>query len=238
MSAANDMRQAIGLLTKAMNQMSVAQASPKRRRRRARKAAQAPSQATATARPRRRRQRKRAGVANFNSDLSAGVIRLQRRELALEVSTDAQGRISTSLEIIPSSFSFLATLSKSFERSKWHSVSFCWKPLVGGLVGGLVTLGVDWDFKGDTPEVTKASAFTPNSTWAIREDCENNPLVLPASRLQSRAWYMHNATNSDKIDMGPAKLWVLGSAQSDQKSVKIGQVWVSYDLTMSGTTPA
>lgn len=237
MSAANDMRQAIGLLTKAMNQMSVAQASTKRRRRRARKAGQASAAQMTAATPRRRRQRRRAGVANFNSDLSAGVIRLQRRELALEVSTDASGKISNSLEILPSSFSFLATLSKSFERSKWHSVSFCWKPLVGGLVGGLVTFGVDWDFKGDTPDVSKASAFTPNSTWAIREDCENNPLVLPTSRLQSRTWYMHNS-GADKIDMGPAKLWILGSAQSDQKSAKIGQVWVSYDITMCGTMPA
>lgn len=237
MSAANDMRQAVALLTKAISNMSTAQASPRRRRRRRARNKAVPTPALPQPRPQRRRNRKRGGVANYNSDLSAGLIRLQRMEMAIEVSTDASGKIATSVDVIPSAFSFLATLSKSFERSKWHSVSFCWKPLVGGLVGGLVTFGVDWDFKGSTPDVNKASSFTPNSTWAIREDCENNPLVLPSSRLQSRTWYMHNASDADYVDRGPAKVWILGSAP-DQKGVKVGQVWVTYDLTMSGTCPA
>lgn len=240
MSAVNDMRQAISLLTKAVSSMAVAPAPSRRRRRRRARAQVQPAQATspvANGGRKRRRRRNRAAVAPMQADLSAGVIRLQRRERVKVVKATDKAEISDSFDVVPSSFAFLSTLSKSFERSVWHRVSFCWKPLVGGLVGGLVTFGVDWDFAGSVPDRTKVSSYTPNSTWAVREDCENNPLILPASRLMSRQYYMHNSAG-DAIDKGPCKIWVVGGVQNDQAKLEIGEIWVSYDITMSGTMPA
>lgn len=104
-------------------------------------------------------------------------------------------------------------------------------------MGGLVTFGADWDFAGSAPARDKVSSYTPNSTWAIREDCENNPLVLPSSKLMSRKYYLHNGTGDD-FDKGPCKIWIVGTAQRDQANVEVGEVWVSYDITMSGTMPA
>lgn len=104
------------------------------------------------------------------------------------------------------------------------------------MAGGLVTLGIDWDFKGTAPTREQISAYTPNATWAIREDCETCPLVLPPARLQSRRFYLHNS-DGDYVDRGPCKVWIAGAAP-DEKSLEVGEVWVEYDVTMSGTCPA
>lgn len=153
------------------------------------------------------------------------------------VKADAAAGLSGSFNLVPSSFSFLSTISKSFERSVWHKVHFYWKPLVGGLVGGLVTMGVDWDWKGSQPDRTQISAYTPNSTVAVREDCQTCPLALPPAKLQSRKYYFHNS-DGDWVDRGPAKIWIAGSVQSDQASKEIGEIWAEYDITMLGTCPA
>lgn len=244
MSAANDMRQALVLLTKAMNSMSVAQAGPRRRRRRraggSTQVVPVPMTLSSVPSSSSRRRRKRRGKAgSANSDLSQGLIRLQRRELVKVVKADASGQLSDSFDITPGTMSFLAALSKSFERSKWHRVRIYWKPLVGGMVGGLVTLGVDWDFAGSAPDRTKISSYSPNMSWALREDTETAPLVLPPARLASRLWYLHNSTTSDYPDRGPGKIWVVGStSDKDSFGGEVGEIWVDYDITMAGTCPA
>lgn len=170
--------------------------------------------------------------------MADGVITLSRTELVQTLKlSKGQSQATGSVDIIPSTFSFLKNLSQSFDRLQWVNLLVYWKPAVGTTYGGLVTYGMDWDFATNDVNREKISGFTPSMTMAVWTDTERKPMVLPTSRLQSREWYLPNAAVQD-IDKGPGKLHYAASGTVSQNDTTLGELWVRYTVRMQGTNPA
>lgn len=185
-----------------------------------------------------RKRRKKLGLGSGVSD--DGVIHLHRSELVSSVSLDANASTSKGIVAIkPSSFSFLKNLSSSFDRLRWNSLEFYYKPAVGTVYGGLVSLGVDWDGSSAAKDWNrqKISSLTPNSSSAAWADTQANPLRLPTNKLQSRLWYTPN-TGSDLNDQGPGNLVWAVDGKSDSSKFTVGEIWAKYSVTMAGTSPS
>lgn len=192
--------------------------------------------AVAPAKPKRKRNRKRNPTAGTSAQ---GIITLSRRELVGEISlaTDspkAQGH----WDLVPNSFGFLKNLAQCFDRIKWLKLNIFYKPAVGTVYGGLIAVGMDWDFGSADVERSKIAGFTPNFTCAAWADTENRPMVLPKNRLQSREWYTPNSVSSEWVDRGPGKLHWAASGASEKGGRVLGEIWVDYSVQMMGTNPA
>lgn len=182
----------------------------------------------------KRNKRKRTGLSgNLSNEDSQ--MRISRVEMVSNLTTTEKGVLVGHIDVLPSSFSFLKTLGSMFDRVRWERMSFHYKPAVGSTVGGLVSLGMDWDFNGGDVAREKISGYSPNTTFAVWNDTEKNPLILPSGKLMSRNWYTPNYQSATFIDRGPGKLHY---AVSGPKSTVVGEIWVSYTVTMAGTTPS
>lgn len=185
-------------------------------------------------RRRRPRRGKTASVAN------EGTITLNRSELLTKISIPVtlasnKGKI----DIFPSSFSFLKNISSSFDRLIWNSLKIYYKPAIGTAYGGLVSVGMDWDFIADEIDRKAISSLTPNISTAAWQDTETKPLVLPQSRLQSRKYYFPNNTKAGDVDRGPGRLhWAVEGTSNKDSGTVLGEIWATYSVTMQGTNPA
>lgn len=166
-----------------------------------------------------------------------GVIHLRRCELLKTITLSANsGDATGEVDLFPSSFSFLKGLYKSFDRLRWNSLEFYYKPAVGTTYGGLVSMGIDWDFVGTgVYSRQQISALTPTSTCAAWADTQNTPMRLPANRIQSRMWY--TPQSGENVDKGPGSLAWAASGTTETKATTLGEIWVRYSVTMSGTNP-
>lgn len=185
---------------------------------------------------RKPKKRKRKSVVPGRSSLD-GEVRFSRCEFVTELKTDAAGKANGHITITPESFSFLNGFGACFDRTRWLSCSFHYKPAVGTTIGGLVSMGVDWDFSSNATDRKKISGLSPNASLAVWSDTTRSPLVLPASRLMSRDWYS-NATKSTSVafDTGPGQLSWAVSAPTAVSTV-VGEIWCNYSVVMSGTNP-
>lgn len=194
---------------------------------------------TSGRRPRGNKRRQRPRNRQQTS-CGEGAITLSRCELMVSLVIKKGTSTSTGhVDLIPSSFSFLKGIAKSFDRLKWNNMRVFYKPAVGTVYGGLVSYGVDWDFS-TTAELKRPaiSGLTPNYSLAAHADSEKSPLVLPSRRIQSRLWYSPNSGTEYK-DMGPGKLmWAVDGMSADKSDVTVGELWVAYSVTMQGTNPA
>lgn len=187
--------------------------------------------------PKKRRNRKNKTSAR-SVNLNQGEIVISRRELVNTVTLD-QGKTESNgyLVLKPSNFTFLNTLSKSFERFKFMKVHIYYKPAVGTTYGGLIALGIDYDVQTPTTLTrAKVVAQTPSVSVPLWQDTEGRPLIIPPNRLQSRAWYV--STASDTVDTAPATLFFSASASSSSTKMTLGEIWVDYTVMFSGTGSA
>lgn len=143
--------------------------------------------------------------------------------------------VSDYIDLIPSNFSFLKTFADVFERIKWHTLHVYWKPAVGTTYGGLVAYAVDWDSVGSLANRQQISAYTPNVSHAVWQDGQRQPLVLPPARLMSRQWY--TPESGDAVDKQPGRLMISASGTSSTAETLLGELWVQYTVTLSGTKP-
>lgn len=182
------------------------------------------------------RRRRRRGPAQLGPS-QEGAITLMRRELVETVTIPAQSADSKgTFKLIPEAFSFLKSISKSFDRIIWSKIQVYYKPAVGSAYGGLVSYGMDWDFGTTSPDRSSIAALTPSSTTAAWADTEKSPLTLPVSRLQSKKSYNPSATSPD--DRGPGQIhWAVSGTRSNNAQT-IGEIWIYYSATMMGTNPA
>jgi hypothetical protein len=178
----------------------------------------------------RRKRRKNKPGKSLSSE---GTLRLSKSELIGTVTTGGDGKGHGSIPIAPDSFGLLKSLMRSFERICWHAVSVSYRPAVGTTSGGLITYGVDWDSKGDAADRSSISAYTPCATHAIWADNSARPMVLPAGKLQSRLWYLPDAAQVIDRQPGDVVYAVQGPA-----STSVGEFWIKYSVTLSGTRPA
>lgn len=166
-----------------------------------------------------------------------GEIVIRRRELLTTVKVATAGTaVAGFIALGPAAFTWLQKLSTAFERYKFTRVSVYWKPSVGTAVNGSCAYGVDWKVTSTTPS-SKATvvALTPSMDHAVWQSTETRQMVLPASRLQSRAWYTLNTdSNIDDIDKYPATLKYYVSSNLSANA-EAGDFWIDYTIVMTGT---
>lgn len=173
----------------------------------------------------RRGRRRRARGGNVNSDGSTVV---ERREMIVEIKAKSQG----AFDLDPKNFSWLKTVSAAYERCEWQMASIFYKPAVGTNVSGLVVYGIDWNSNAPAaPDRTKVLAYTPVSDHPVWQDASTQPLVLAASKLQSRKEYLLDSTN--KVDVQPGQL-VYNCTNTDATSL-LGELWIHYRIRFFGT---
>lgn len=165
--------------------------------------------------PRKRRARRAGGV---NAD--GGVFKISRNELLGEV----KGGQIFSVSLAPMSWTWISTISKSFERFTIHSATLEWKPAVGTTEAGLCCYGVDWNANSTPTTRAQILAYTPvqdNPVW------QPSTLVLPSSKLMTRKEY----STADTKDIPGI---IVASCTSDPAKVA-GELWIRYDISMYGT---
>uniref|UniRef100_A0AB39J8D1 Capsid protein n=1 Tax=Chihuahua culicoides solemo-like virus 1 TaxID=3239315 RepID=A0AB39J8D1_9VIRU len=183
-------------------------------------------QPSAPKRPKPRRNRK-ARVSAVDAE---GMITLSRKELVTTITSESNGSKSLTIALKPDSFKFLKNLGSSFERTRWLKMSFFYKPAVSMTSAGLVAMGVDWDSQSTKSTREDIAAYTPSSTFAVWQDTEKAPLILPPTKLQSRQWYMH--ASSEQADSGPGTLVISATGPN---SSTLGELFVVYTVQMMGT---
>lgn len=145
----------------------------------------------------------------------------------IKVEANKDGAVGQ-FDIGPSSFTFLKNLFGSFERYRWHRLHIYYKPAVGTTAKGLVSYGADYTIKKVSQTRVQISSLTPNASHAVWADSTAKPLVIPSNMLQSRSWY---TAEGDGVDKFTARLcWAVNADPG-----LIGELWVSYDVEMSGT---
>lgn len=184
--------------------------------------------------PKRKRKGKKK---DSRPSVKEGEITISRHELIGTLKVPAKASSSSgSVKIDPSQFAFLKVVGKAFARSKWHSLHVYYKPAVGTNFGGLISMGFMLDPDASVP-TTRADivALTPAATCAAWFDTENKPLVLKGSQLATRDWYFHNDINLKQADRGPAVLCWAADIAASTSEVMLGEMWITYSLTMQGT---
>lgn len=196
---------------------------------------------------RRARRRRRAGLG-ASSEVARGEVTINRQEFITDVTCDSSGSVGASFVLEPMSFTWLKNLSKAFERYRWNSCQVVWRPAVGANTDGTVAVGLDWGNNGEIKlidfghakhmttdaAVTKAQilAQTPNMDMPVWQKGVFN---IPSSRLQSREWYEIVGDPASKVlalDRGPGTVMYYAASG---KSKTVGEIWVYYSVTLSGT---
>lgn len=191
-------------------------------------------QVLAPKKKKKRGTRKKATVSGSTID---GEINISRAELIATIKLDAnKSTASGYLQLNPSSFSFLKSVGKAFNRSRWSSLKVYYKPAVGTTWGGLVSMGFMLD-SDQSVDVTRTNvvAMTPSCTNAAWMDTEPRPLVLKGSQLRTRDWYFHNDADLKNIDKGPGTLYWALDGTNATAAMTVGEVWLHYSITMQGT---
>lgn len=190
---------------------------------------------TARAPPKRKPRRKNR--PKQSSAVKDGQITLNRTELVATVQLAAsKATVAASLDLVPSSFPFLTGISTHFDRVRWNSMKISYRPAVGTVYGGLITVGVDWDSNSKIDSRSKAAVLTPNFTTALWSSTESRPMVLPKDRLMTRNWY--TPSSSDSAEKGPGRIWYVADGKSDSSVQTLGELWISYSVVMEGTNPS
>lgn len=161
-----------------------------------------------------------------------GTVVIARCELLEEVKGSKNGN-KGAIYLQPLKFTWLKGLAGSFDRVSWVSASVIWKPAVGTNSDGLICYGVDWN--SNTVPNTRAGilALTPIADHPVWQSTEANPLILPASKLQSRKDYAVTGDSTvPAFDKGPGVLaWAITS-----EDVKVyGELWIHYHVRLFGT---
>lgn len=140
-------------------------------------------------------------------------------------------------ECMPTRFSWLSGLAKSFDRYRFISCAVEYKAAVGTVESGLVTFGPDWD--ASAKDVT----YKRNMVMALTPICEgpvwqSSRLALPPSRLQTRREYRLMASSDSRtedqaFDVMPC---TIAYSCSGSKAITYGELWVEYDVELFGTS--
>lgn len=173
--------------------------------------------------------------------VSQGEVSVGRSELLAEITTGSDGKVGSSKVLAPLNLPWLVNVAKAFERVRWNSVRIEYRPAVGSTADGTVAIGFDWGSSSVSATdgswtlvsaVDKASvlATTPNVDMPV---WQKGQITIPASRLQSRAWYELPASSiSNLFDEAPGTVvWAAQSAASKT----VGEIWIHYRVQMSGT---
>lgn len=181
------------------------------------------------------RNKKRAG----GNALKMGEIHLARSELLGSILVPAKtGSTGGVFNLQPAKFPFLGSIARSFEKYKFLKFHAFYKPAVGSTIGGLVTIGMDFDASTkaeDKPTRAQATCYTPSKTWSVWQDGQSGALVVPPSVLQTRAWYFKNSEVA--ADKGLGNLVWAVNVDEQTAAKTFGEIWIDYSIIFSGTSP-
>lgn len=177
---------------------------------------------------------------NLSSGLAQGEVTIARRELLGTLAASS----GTSVVVHPDNLAWLKTLAKAFERIRWLSLVIEYRPAVGANTAGTAAVGFDWMNSNTALTVSedgtiskvgavdkaKVLALTPSFDCPIWQRYPS--LVVPARRLQSRAWYeLVTPSKDNTLDVSPGSVtWYCSSTVADA-----GEIWISYKVHLSGT---
>lgn len=123
----------------------------------------------------------------------------------------------------------LAKIAEAFSRSRWERVNFFYKPLVGAMYSGAITMGVLWE-SGDEPKSrADVAALSPTQTIPLREDGESKPLKISAEKMKARSWYNHEDSETGVAQ--PGTLWY---AVTGEKPGDVGELHMVYTVVLDG----
>lgn len=179
--------------------------------------------------PKPKAKKPKAGASSVN--MNAGEVTISKLELCGTVKVEANKSSNAgSCSLYPPDLPFLSSLSKSFERIKWHSCALMYKPAASMTQAGLFSMGVDWNWSTAQTTRKKIAAYQPTCTTSVWKEVT---MSLPPQRLQSRLWYSTEAASGP--DSGPGVIaWAADSA-GGSAGVTLGEIWVQYRVTLSGT---
>lgn len=170
-----------------------------------------------------------------------GHMRVSRDELLTVVTAGSSGDASLTILADPvrskDDFPWLSGIASSWERVVWHKLELSWRSAVGTTTDGMVAYGLDWNSPSSSktsPKREEIVALTPVHDHPIWQSTDGRPLVGPANMLRSRNQYIMGSTDSN--DAAPCSIMVNVSGGPANK--KVGELWVRYDLTMSGPRKA
>nr|QNM37827.1 putative CP [Thrips tabaci associated luteo-like virus 1] len=165
-----------------------------------------------------KRRRKGRGSGSAAAD---GEMTLSRLELLGEIPTAGK-----TWKICPSTFGWLSTLCKPFERFVFESLVLEYRPLVGTNAAGAVTIGVSWG-DAEVKDRAKIACLSPVVDHAV---WTGSTMVLPARLLKSRPWFQVDA--SQHSDSYPG---LVCAAYSTGVAATCGELWVRYKVRFQGT---
>lgn len=161
----------------------------------------------------------------------SGTIRVNRRELLLELKQSTAG----SVDLMCANLPWLSKLSACFDRIRWHRAILVWRPAVGTSTGGQLLMGPDWDSNISKVSATQVAALTPiyeSPIW------QGGQLALPSSRLMTRKEYFIRQDKDKKTQVSecsPCGILYSVTGTADQPA---GHLWLDYDVTLFGTVSA
>lgn len=177
-----------------------------------------------------KRRRRRRGVGG-----GEGTVTISRRELFCSLTTSGSSPATSGvLPLKPKAggpLAWLYNLGQAFEQIVWHSAKLEWVPMVGTTEGGAVIYGVDWANAVSATDLTRArvAALTPVTDTPV---WQRSSMVLPSSQLQSRRFY--SLVSTDAYDSQPGQVAWCASSKS---AAVVGELWLTYRVTLKGTRP-
>lgn len=187
---------------------------------------------TVAAPSKKRKSKKKKNNFSANS-MGTADVRFSRCELLVALTTaGSPAAVKGGIEVWPSKFSFLGNIAKVYDNYRWNSLEFYYKPAVGTTVGGMVSMGMDWNYSKTEPSSrTALSGLSPNVTGPLWQDTQSRPMRLPTSRIMTRQWYSTNS-KEDASNQGPGRLLY---AVDCEKATMVGEIWCKYSIHFSGT---
>lgn len=90
-------------------------------------------------------------------------------------------------------------------------------------------MGLDYSFKAKNDSHESVCALTPSVSMPLWQTNASRPLAVPQRMLQSRKEYIFAAS---KEDAAPGAFLV--HVTTDKKAY-LGDIWISYDVSLMGT---
>lgn len=182
----------------------------------------APNQRPITSRN-RPRNRPRNGARNDGS------IRISRVVKIGEVKADDKGSFTKAFPCNLRNFTWISKIANAYERVKFHKLGFTYRACVGTNSTGLIAMGFDYDSNASAPtdrdNVTCLEPFVEVPIWG-----SPSTMMLPQNKLNAVNWYIMDST--DPVLKSPGSLLV--AVTSDKKSITIGDIFCTYDVTFMG----
>jgi hypothetical protein len=170
-----------------------------------------------------------------------GSIRVKKKEFL----TDVVGTSSFSISKYPinpasnATFPWLSTLASSFETYKLHSMTFYYQPTCATNNAGYSALMVDYDASDPSPQDKKEllmnETSVSTSVWApITMKCDEKLLRALGPDRYTRTKDLGNDEDLKLYDAGNI---FFASGNVFGGPTTIGELWVSYDVTLCGPQP-